>query len=54
MIKSANTRNRDRVCLFKTKQKVKKFILKTLMANYGRKLTIVIFMDAVATATVMT
>ena len=35
MTKSANTRNRDRVCLFKTKQKVKKFILKTLMAIMG-------------------
>ena len=37
MIKSANTRNCDRACLFKTTESEEFFILKTLMGNYGRK-----------------
>ena len=34
MIKSANTRNRDRVCSFKTTESEEFFML---MGNYGRK-----------------
>ena len=34
-IKSANTRNRGCVCLFLTTKNEERFILKTIMANYG-------------------
>ena len=37
VINFSNTRNRGRVCIFLTTENEQIFLLKTIMANYGRK-----------------
>ena len=51
---SANTRNRSRVCLFWKTMNEELFILKTIMANYGWKWPLLLFLDAIATVDVLT
>ena len=43
VIKSANTRNRSRVCLFWKTKNEELFILKTIMANYRWKWSLLLF-----------
>ena len=52
--KSAHTRNRGRVFLFYTRENEEPLILKTIIANYGWKCSVLFFLDAVATTDVST
>ena len=53
VIDFSNTRNCSRVCLFLTSENKKRFTLKTIIANYGWKLSLLLFFNAVATVDVL-
>ena len=54
VINSYNTRNCSRVCLFLTTENEQLSILKTIMANYGWKWSLLLFFNAEATVDVLT
>ena len=43
VIKCANARNRGRVCIFQPTENEEHFILRTMMANYGWKSSLLLF-----------